>query len=171
MQLNIPSGRRNASNIFEMFFSGDTDIHARSNLISWWRHQMETFSALLALCAGNSPVTGESPSQRPMSYILVYEGAHYLSKKTWSFDVFFDLRLIKRLSKQSWGWWFEKPSCSLWHHCNVIIHVLWVVVGVPRQELEKLTCVCRCKQSIMLSLTLPPLKYHNNIYLIHPDNW
>ena len=27
----------------------------------WWRHQMETFSALLAICAGNSPVTGESP--------------------------------------------------------------------------------------------------------------
>ena len=27
----------------------------------WWRHQMETFSALLALCAGNSLVTGESP--------------------------------------------------------------------------------------------------------------
>ena len=31
---------------------------------SWWRHQMETFSALLALWAGNSPVTGEFPSQR-----------------------------------------------------------------------------------------------------------
>ena len=29
----------------------------------WWRHQMETFSALLALCEGNSPVTGEFPSQ------------------------------------------------------------------------------------------------------------
>ena len=29
----------------------------------WWRHQTETFSALLALCAGNSPVTGEFPSQ------------------------------------------------------------------------------------------------------------
>ena len=26
---------------------------------AWWHHQMETFSALLALCAGNSPVTGE----------------------------------------------------------------------------------------------------------------
>ena len=26
--------------------------------MSWWRHQMETSSALLALCAGNSPVTG-----------------------------------------------------------------------------------------------------------------
>ena len=33
---------------------------------SWWRHQMETFSASLALCAGNSPVTGEFPSQRPV---------------------------------------------------------------------------------------------------------
>ena len=48
---------------------------------------METFSALLALCAGNSPVTGEFPSQRPV---------------TRSFDVFFDLCLNKRLSKQLW---------------------------------------------------------------------
>ena len=59
---------------------------------TWWCHQMETVSALLALCAGNSPVTGEFPSQRPV---------------TRSFDVFFDLRLNKRLSKQSWSWWFE----------------------------------------------------------------
>ena len=71
---------------------------------SWWRHQMKTFSALLALCAGNSPATGEFPSQRPV---------------TRSFDVFFDLRLNKRLSKQSWGWWFETPSRLLWRHCNV----------------------------------------------------
>ena len=70
---------------------------------SWWRHQMESFSALLALCAENSPVTGEFPTQRPM---------------TRSIDVSFDLRLNKRLSKQSWGWWFVTPSCSLWRHCN-----------------------------------------------------
>ena len=70
---------------------------------TWWRHQMETLSALLALCAGNSPVTGEFPSQRPV---------------TRSFDVFFDLRLNKRLSKQSWGWLFETPSRPLWCHCN-----------------------------------------------------
>ena len=31
----------------------------------------------------------------------------------------FDLRLNKRLSKQSWGWWFETPSRPLWRHCNV----------------------------------------------------
>ena len=30
---------------------------------TWWRHQMETFSALLAFCAGNSPVTGDFPAQ------------------------------------------------------------------------------------------------------------
>ena len=37
---------------------------------------------------------------------------------TRSFGVFFDLRLNKRLNKQSWGWWFETPSRSLWRHRN-----------------------------------------------------
>ena len=50
----------------------------------WWRHQMETFSVLLALCAGNSPVTGEFPAQRPVRQ---------------SFAVFFYLRLNRPLSK------------------------------------------------------------------------
>ena len=72
-------------------------------LLSWWRHQMETFSVSLALCAGNSLVTGEFPSQGPVSR---------------SYDVFFDLRLNKRLSKQSWGWWFETLSRLLLRHCN-----------------------------------------------------
>ena len=71
---------------------------------TWLCHQLETFSALLALSAGNSPVTGGFPSQRPV---------------TRSLDVFFYLRLSKRLSKQSRRWWFEKPSWSLWRHCNV----------------------------------------------------
>ena len=71
--------------------------------VTWWRYQMETFSALLAPCAGNSLVTGEFPAQKPVMR---------------SFDVFFDLSLNKRLNKQSWGWWFETPSCSLWRHCN-----------------------------------------------------
>ena len=62
---------------------------------------METISALLDLCAGNSPVTGEFTAQRPVMRI---------------FDVSFDIRLIKRLSKQMWGWWFETPSRSLWRY-------------------------------------------------------
>ena len=69
----------------------------------WWRHQMETFFSLLAICAGNSPVPGEVPTQRPV---------------TRSFYVFFDLRPNKRLSKQSWGWWFETLSRPLWRHRN-----------------------------------------------------
>ena len=70
---------------------------------TWWCHQMETFSALLSICAGNSPVPSEFPTQRGV---------------TWSFDVYFDLRPNKWLSKQSWGWWFETASCPLWCHRN-----------------------------------------------------
>ena len=64
---------------------------------------MEAFSALLALCVANSPVTGEFPSQRPVMR---------------RFDVFFGLRLNKWLSKQSMHRWFETLSSSLWRHCN-----------------------------------------------------
>ena len=39
----------------------------------------------------------------------------------------FDLPLNKMLSKQSWDWWFETPSCSLWRHCNDIAVFLWNV--------------------------------------------
>ena len=69
----------------------------------WWRHQMEPFSTLLAIWAGNSPVSGEFPAQRPV---------------TRSFEVFFDLHRNKRFSKQWRGWWFETPSCPLWRHRN-----------------------------------------------------
>ena len=72
-------------------------FHYPYKRMTWWRHQIETFSALMALCAGNSPVTGEFPSQRPV---------------TRSFDLFFDLHLNKHL----WDWWFDTPSRSLWRH-------------------------------------------------------
>ena len=67
---------------------------------------METFSALLALCAGNSQFNGEFSTQRPA---------------TRSLDVFFDLRPNKQLSKHAWGWLFETPSLSLWRHCNAVV--------------------------------------------------
>ena len=89
------------------------ETHTRES--SWWRHQMETFSALLALCAGNSPINVEFPAQRPV---------------TRSFDVFFDLRLNKRLSKQSWGWWFETLPRPLGRHSNVKRMDLWIEIGV-----------------------------------------
>ena len=58
---------------------------------------------------GESPATGEFPVQRPV---------------TTSFDVFFDLFQNKRLRKQWWGWWFEKPSCPLWRHCDAEGHFI-----------------------------------------------
>ena len=116
---------------------------------TWWRHQMETFSALLAICGGNSPVTGEFPTQRSL---------------TRTFHVFFDLRLNKRLSKQSWGWLFDAiapimtslcwqshldvmnkqnlvhlHASSIWHGWNFLNKMVWddtirCIYFLPRTE-------------------------------------
>ena len=60
---------------------------------------------------------GEFPAQRPV---------------TRSFDVCFDLRPNKWLSKQSWGWWFETLSWSLWRQCSVWNHFMaWGLHGEP----------------------------------------
>ena len=60
------------------------------------------FRVTVPLC-GEFTGPGEFPTQRPL---------------TRSFDVFFDLRLNKLLSKQPWGWWFETSSRPLWLHRN-----------------------------------------------------
>ena len=69
-------------------------VSTKSSDFKWWRHQMETFSALLVICAG------------------IHRSV------TRSFNIFFDLHLNKRLSKQWWGWWFETTSRPLWCHSN-----------------------------------------------------
>ena len=85
------------SNSFKHISTGEHSLHIswRSThllhlyfLFSWWRHRIKIFSALLALYAGNSPVTGEFPPQRPL---------------TRSFDVFFDLRLNGWVNNQDAG--------------------------------------------------------------------
>ena len=81
----------------------------------WWRHQMETFTALLALCAGNSPVTGEFPLQRPV---------------TRSIDVSVDLRLNKQLNKQSGDW-----RRHLAHYDVTNSRVTWVCQGISESEI------------------------------------
>ena len=86
---------------------------------TWWHHQMETLYKSLAICAGHSLVTSEFPTQRPV---------------TWSLDVFFDLRLNKRLSKQSWDWWFETSSPPLWRHCNEKI-ILCLIGGLHARHI------------------------------------
>ena len=123
----------------------------------WWRHQIETFSALLAICAGNSQVPGEFPTQRPV---------------TRSFDVFPDLRLNKWFSKQSWGWWFETLSRPIWRHRNVlnspgegiwrIIRNISKQVSVIRESDGK-----RYDSGISFSV-MSPVYAHSLFYCRHP---
>ena len=118
---------------------------------------MKTFSALLALCEGNSPVTGEFPAQRPVM---------------WNFDVFYDLRLDERLSKQLGGWWFETPSRPLWRHCNYSGSWRWSVAAESPAKLK-------VKNMDILTLTyylLRPILRHltwlssEHTYLFHPES-
>ena len=134
---------------------------------------METFSALLALCAGNWTVTGEFPVQRPA---------------TRSFDVFFDLHLNKR-SKQWWGWWCETPSRPLWSPCNVFayqddtirhkivkmgnkiifcvcVKKLYQNTSLTKQSTARVTInCCPTTRTPRLSLKYVKINLHNNIWI------
>ena len=125
---------------------------------------METFSELLAICAGNTPVTGEFPAQR---------------RVTRSFDVFFDLRLNKWLSKQSWDWWFETLSRPLWRHCHGIWRhggdhirmytgptfegLTWLCCWYKMLKAKKPTMIC-CVLSRLICQSL--LCHHISVYMI-----
>ena len=74
---------------------------------------METFSALRAICPGNSPVTSEFPAQRPVKR---------------SFDVFFDLRLNKLLSLSEAGDLKRHRT-----HCDVTVMVLRPCSAIHRK--------------------------------------
>ena len=126
---------------------------------------METFSALLAICAGNSPVPGEFPTQRPA---------------TRSFDVFFDLHLIKRSSKHSRGWWFETLSPPLWRHrydnritpkldfaqCDWKLpwNVRFSITGSTRRECHELNC---CQRYINAPWIIRWVGVYQNIFVYY----
>ena len=130
----------------------------------WGHHQMETFSALLAICAGNSPVTGEFHTQRPV---------------TRSFDVLFDLHLNEWLSKQSRDdWWFETPPRPLWRHCNdiyfhisivvlqhLLMHVFVDETGLPRlTQLLFFGAKCHHLEKILIYTFHTPCNNSQSIY-------
>ena len=89
------------------------------------------------LLCGNSPVTGEFPSQRPV---------------TRSFVVFFDLHLNERLGKQSRGWWFGTPSRPLWRHSNA-----WITKGTRVKNTESILPLIH----IMCELCASPVRREN----------
>ena len=80
---------------------------------------------------------GEFPTQRPV---------------TRSFDVFFDLRLNKRLSKQPWGWWFETPSWSLWRHCNEYAAKYIGMINILK--IEDMHVICLFLNIIVIWITI-----------------
>ena len=86
------------------------------------------------------------PRYRP--FVREFTGLPAQRPMTRKFDVFFDLRLNKRLRKQSWGWWFKTLSRPLWHHCNRLINP--TITDYPWSTL-------RTSQTLMPIL----LTYHN----------
>ena len=82
---------------------------------------------------------GEFPTQMPVAR---------------SFDVFFDLCLNKRLSKQPWGWWFDTLSWSLWRECNVVM----------LQMMKAASILMYCKRSDQLFACKNTAVKHNCLY-------
>ena len=100
---------------------------------------------LTGLCAGNSTVHSEFPTQRPVMQ---------------SFDVSFDLQLNERLSKQAWDWWFEMPLRSLWCHRNILLtyylHSLFLLMISSKHScnLQKKYFFTFCKQLVPQSRSI-----------------
>ena len=90
---------------------------------------------------------GEFPTQKPM---------------TRSFDVFSDLRLNKRLSKQPWGWWFETPSWSLWRHCNGIL----CFEPFPVYQLKNPPSICHHAAADIYVLCYEPWMGHSHVSIM-----
>ena len=93
-----------------------------------WRHHMETFSSLLAICEAKPPV--DSPHKGQWGGSLM---------------VFFVLRLNKRLSKEPRRWWFETPSVALWRHCNAFSTMMTLHPSAASSS-------CECLKSQMKTL-------------------
>ena len=127
----------------------------------WWRHQMEPFFALLALCEGNSPVTGEFPSLMPV---------------TLTFGVFLDLRLNKWLSKPSRRRWFETPSR---HYDVIVMHwtnlaLIWIVYVASWKVQSGCSLLCKYNYGTLeiqptVALIIPNIWYIGLSQSIHRD--
>ena len=109
-----------------------------TTIISWWRHQMKTFSVLLAICAGNSPVPGEFPAQRPVGR---------------RFDVFFDLRLNKRLSNNREAGDLRRYRA----HCDVTI------IFVSHQSRESTLVHQPRRQTLLCSDSIQSQKWNRKL--------
>ena len=114
----LPDSRDSINHIFQDFMTGaeatvwpsqTSGVYLKDmGKIGWYMMTSSNgnISRVTGPLCGEFTGPGEFPTQRPV---------------TRNFDVFFDLRLYKRLSKQPRGWWFETSSWSLWRQCNDLI--------------------------------------------------
>ena len=111
---------------------------------------MEAFSALLALCARNSPHKSQWRGALMFSLICAFN---------------------KRLSKQSWGWWFETLSRSLWRIWNV--QELWwiyIQLSISLTTFRKTVFFYPCPYSLRDYLFVGDDKtHHTDVHLICID--
>ena len=131
-------------------------------ITTWWCHQMETFSALLALCVGISPATGEFPTQRPVT----------------SVDVFFDLQLDQYLRLQWRPGYLRRHRAHydatvmivfyvvLWNVCSQCLITTWVWRNLRRLKIIE----CNLIQSYsiypaLLSMIATWLISYSNYYI------
>ena len=104
-----------------------------NRLLSLHRWKYQSLLNWLVRCDGNPPLTSGFTSLMTSSNGNIFRVTgplcgeftgpgefHAQRPVTRRFDVFFDLRLNKRLSKQPGGWWFDTPSWSLWRQCNAL---------------------------------------------------
>ena len=110
-------------------------ISCRGYPLTWWRHQMETFSALLAICAGNSPVTGEFPAQRPVT-----QSFFFLSVPEWTVEYTIGRLMIwdAIAPVMTSQWWTRCLTCIATINMRIIISPQYLI-----QEFVRLRYVCR----------------------------
>ena len=128
-------------------------IREAVNVRPWWRHQTETFSALLALCAGKSPIPGEIPAQRP---------------GTRNFDVIFDLAWINGWVKICEAGDLGRHHAHygvivmLYKYCLYDLHCFLTASVVDIQLLVRLTKATSLGQFLIIQITLGVLSHHDN---------
>ena len=90
-------------------------VHGKESPPTWWRHQMETFSLLLALCEGNHPTPLATKASGVELWCFLWSAPEQTIEQTIETSVIWE-------------------SCSLWRHCNEITYTNTFIWCSPHQS-------------------------------------